>query len=216
MLGYSAEQLRAAEAPHLEASEPLMQRAAEGLAGVLRDLLPDGGRILVLAGAGNNGGDAMFAAARLAVDDRYRVHILGASERIHGEAFDAAIAAGATLENLEAVPALVESADVLVDGLVGIGAVPPLRGAALELVERILPLLKPRRPIVVAVDIPSGIHPDDGSVSGPLLPADVTVTFGGYKAGLLLEPGSTIAGRVELVDIGIAAELSRFEPLVTR
>lgn len=69
--------------------------------------------------------------------------------------------------------------------------------------------------VVVAVDIPSGIDPDDGSVPDPVvLAADVTVTFGGYKAGLLIAPGSIVAGRVRLVDIGIAGDLARLEPLL--
>jgi NAD(P)H-hydrate epimerase len=69
-------------------------------------------------------------------------------------------------------------------------------------------------PRVVAVDIPSGIGPDDGTVPDPtVLPADLTVTFGAVKAGLLLEPGSRYAGRVVLVDLGLGPHLG--EPVVT-
>jgi NAD(P)H-hydrate repair Nnr-like enzyme with NAD(P)H-hydrate dehydratase domain len=60
-----------------------------------------------------------------------------------------------------------------------------------------------RRPLVVAVDVPSGTGVDDGTVRGTVLPADLTVTFGAVKPGLLLPPGDQIAGRVETVDIGL-------------
>jgi NAD(P)H-hydrate repair Nnr-like enzyme with NAD(P)H-hydrate epimerase domain len=67
---------------------------------------------------------------------------------------------------------------------------------------------------VVAVDIPSGIHPDDGSVPDPaVLPATITVTFGGMKAGLLRGAAAGLAGEVRLIDIGIGAELAAMEPV---
>ena len=73
----------------------------------------------------------------------------------------------------------------------------------------------PDRALVVAVDQPSGIGTDDGSVPDPaVLPADVTVTFGALKAGLLLSPGAELAGRIVLVDIGLGPELEGVEPLL--
>lgn len=216
--GYSAEQMRAAEAPHLAAGVPLMQRAATGLACEIAALLPaDDARILILAGGGNNGADALFAAAELA-DGGADVAILCSSDRVHDEALAAAISAGAHVESIVNATTLASTVDVIVDGILGIGATVStgLRGVARELVQRVLPALDaPRHPLVVAVDIPSGINPDDGSVPDPLvLPADVTVTFGGYKSGLLLEPARSLAGTVKLVDIGLAADLERFQPLV--
>jgi NAD(P)H-hydrate repair Nnr-like enzyme with NAD(P)H-hydrate epimerase domain len=68
---------------------------------------------------------------------------------------------------------------------------------------------------VVAVDLPSGIGPSDGRVPDPaVLPADVTVTFGALKAGLLLEPARSLAGRVILIDIGLGPELEGVEPVL--
>jgi NAD(P)H-hydrate epimerase len=64
------------------------------------------------------------------------------------------------------------------------------------------------------VDLPSGVDPDDGSVSPPLLPAHTTVTFGAVKAGLLLPPGRSSAGRLRLVDIGLGPALEGVVPLV--
>jgi NAD(P)H-hydrate epimerase len=100
---------------------------------------------------------------------------------------------------------------VIVDGILGTGTSrsPSLRGAARDIVAAIIPVLdSPHRPRVVAVDIPSGVGPDDGAVPDPtVLPADVTVTFGAVKAGLLLEPGARYAGRVVLVDLGLGPHL---------
>ena len=70
---------------------------------------------------------------------------------------------------------------------------------------------------MVAVDVPSGIGVDDGALPDPpfVLPADVTVTFGGHKVGLLVGPGAERVGRIVLVDIGIGADLARMPPAVS-
>jgi NAD(P)H-hydrate epimerase len=230
--GYSAEQVRAAEAPHLAAGEPLMAIAAAGLADAIRDLLqerfPDrssravrGATLLVLVGTGNNGGDALFAGAELAREGA-EVILLPVGERMHAEGRDAALAAGARVrepaEVIAELPGLAARVDMIVDGILGTGTgtSPALRGTAREVVAAILPALQGEpRPAVVAVDIPSGVSPDDGSVPDPtVLPADVTVTFGGVKAGLLLPPASALAGTVRLVDIGLGPDLARMVPLV--
>lgn len=97
--GYTAAQLRAAEAPHLERGEPLMLRAATALATAVREVLaahdaPADASVLVLAGTGDNGGDAMFAAAELAANGA-RVDVVPTGERLHEAARAAAVAAGA-------------------------------------------------------------------------------------------------------------------------
>lgn len=223
--GYTAEQVRAAEAPLLAAGVPLMARAAAGLAREVRTLLPNaGGSVLVLAGSGDNGGDALYAGAELAAGGS-DVSVIATGSRIHEPALAAALAAGAHREDPTDAARLAAEVDVVVDGILGTGtsANPALRGGAREVVEAILPVLgAPRHPFVVAVDIPSGIDPnlpaaaasEAGSTAEAVLPADVTVTFGGYKAGLLVPPGSTLAGRVVLIDIGLGGELAKFEPVI--
>jgi len=229
--GWSAEQVRAAEAPHLEAGEPLMQRASDGLAEAVRGLLRASGRwpapVVLLVGSGSNGGDALFAGAALAADG-CAVTVVPTGSRVHEAGLAAALAAGAVADDVEAWSSvdgarrrLAETgAAVLLDGLVGTGtsAEPALRGPARTVVESLLPSLgEPGAPAVVAVDVPSGIGPDDGSVPDPaVLPAALTVTFGGRKAGLLLEPAASLAGEVVLVDIGLLPDLARMTPLVTR
>ena len=212
--GYTAAQVRAAERPLLEAGEPLMRRAAAALAAELRGLAPR--RILALVGAGDNGGDALFAVAELAAEG-VSVDLVSTASRHHEEGARAALAVGARWADATEVAALAATADVVLDGILGTGtsASPALRGTAREVVAAVRPWIEqPARPQVVAVDIPSGISPDDGAVPDPtVLPADLTVTFGAIKAGLLLDPGSRYAGRVVLVDLGLAPYLG--DPVVT-
>jgi len=215
--GYFARQIRDAEAPHLAAGEPLMARAAAALADVVTEVLAERdaapGRVLLLVGSGNNGGDALFAGATLAADG-HEVWIVELGSRTHAEGLRAALDAGARVVSGTAVA----SPDVIVDGILGTGAAatPALRGRARETVASLLLSLSGRdAAAVVAVDIPSGINPDDGSVPDPtVLPAVITVTFGGYKAGLLGGDAVRLAGDVRLVDIGIGDELAKMAPAV--
>ncbi|WP_028049948.1 bifunctional ADP-dependent NAD(P)H-hydrate dehydratase/NAD(P)H-hydrate epimerase [Cellulomonas sp. URHD0024] len=195
---WTSSQVRAAEEPLLAAGEPLMERAAFALhvrvAGVLRELRGrvGGSRVLVLAGSGNNGGDALYAGALLArrgVD----VRAVLAGDRVHEGGLAALTAAGGRVLDQPT------DADLVLDGLVGIGGDGSgLRGRAAQIVDALV-----GSPFVVAVDVPSGIGVDDGRATGTVLDADVTVTFGGAKSGLLLPPAARRAGRVEVVDIGL-------------
>ena len=224
--GYSAAQVRAAEAPHLAAGEPLMRRAAAALAARLRRELaelgaPDG-PVVLLVGSGDNGGDALWAGAELAAAGVV-VTAIPTSERMHVEGAQAARDAGVrvlepTGTDDDTIGAVFDDAAVIVDGILGTGtsASPALRGRARELVVAASRAIEPRGVRVVAVDLPSGIQPDDGSVPDPtVLRADVTVTFGAIKAGLLREPAAGYAGRIELVDLGLGPELASMTPLVT-
>lgn len=223
--GYSAAQVRAAEAPHLAAGEPLMRRAASALAAVIRreahELDAPDGLVFVLAGSGDNGGDALFAAAEVAADG-LDVVVMPTGSRTHEEGSAAATAAGVRFldpSDVATFRAEAEAAVLVVDGILGTGtsAEPALRGRGREFVAALIPIVERTGAGVVAVDLPSGIHPDDGSVPDPtVLRATVTVTFGAIKAGLLLEPGAGYAGRIELVDLGLGPEFATITPLVTR
>jgi NAD(P)H-hydrate epimerase len=204
---YLSAQVRAVEAPLLAAGEPLMMRAAAALADVVREELADAAdpRVLVVAGSGDNGGDALFAAASLALDAS--VDVLLVSTRFHGEGLAAAVAAGAGRVQLPAARDAASDYDVLIDGLVGIGATSGLRGTARSAVEALLPAVRLGRPRVVAVDLPSGLHPDTGEADDAVLPAAVTVTMGAVKAGLVTGRGPELCGRVVLVDIGLGEGL---------
>ncbi|THG35891.1 NAD(P)H-hydrate epimerase [Glaciibacter flavus] len=216
--GYSAAQIRAAEAPLIAAGVPLMQRAAAGLAGVIGELLESRpGAILVLAGSGDNGADALYAAATLGGAGA-EVRIVRTGSRIHEAAFSAATDAGGVLVDIAVAAVVARASAIVVDGVLGTGtsADPSLRGDARSVVEALLPVVTADdAPIVVAVDIPSGIDPTDGRVpDAVVLPAAVTVTFGAVKAGLLLEPAASLAGEVRLIDIGLAPALAGVDPVV--
>ncbi|WP_400997273.1 NAD(P)H-hydrate epimerase [Agromyces sp. GXQ0307] len=186
--------------------------------------------VVVLVGSGDNGGDALFAGAHLAARGA-DVRIVAVGSRLHEGGAAAAHAAGATdLDpgDAETFDRVVASADVLIDGILGIGAAasPALRGTAREVVARVRAVLGPewvaraghgtRHPLVVAVDLPSGISPDDGRVPDPtVLPADVTVTMGAVKGGLLFGPAVEFVGRIVLVDLGLGAALAGVQPVVT-
>ncbi len=230
MDGYGGDQIRAAERPHLDAGEPLMQRAADGLARIVGDLLDDPavrpgdgpGSVLLLVGSGDNGGDALFAGARLATAGRH-VAVLRVGSRVHEAGLAAALDAGARFLDDPAGPeaAVTDAAldaDLVLDAILGIGVRGPaaLRSPAREVVDAVRELARDQRaPFVVAVDVPSGIDVDTGGIADDhMLHADVTVTFGGVKAGLLTGPAATLAGRIELVDVGIGADLATMEPLV--
>lgn len=224
---YSAEQIRAAEAPHLEAGEPLMSIAAAGLAEAIRDELAlldvpvERASVLLLVGSGNNGGDALFAGAALAASG-CRLLIAELGSQTHREGLDAALEAGATVVALDddaprRVTDAATNAHVVVDGILGTGAYrsPALRGMARDVVAALRPVVASPRRRVVAVDLPSGVNPDTGAVpETTVLPADVTVTFGAHKAGLLLSPASAYAGRIVLVDIGIGPDLVGVDPVL--
>jgi hydroxyethylthiazole kinase-like uncharacterized protein yjeF len=218
--GWTADQVRAAERPFLEAGVPLMSRAAAGLAAQCERVLATRGRrtgrVLVLAGSGSNGGDALLAAALL-LDRGSAAVVARLRRRVHGPGLRAAERAGARVLPIDAGPGVVAAeaaaADLVLDGLLGTGARGGLRSPGREAVLRILDA---GPPTVVAVDLPSGVDPDDGRLSAPVLPARVTVTFGAVKAGLLLPPGRGVAGELRLVDIGLGPALEGATPAVRR
>jgi ADP-dependent NAD(P)H-hydrate dehydratase / NAD(P)H-hydrate epimerase len=194
----------------------LMVRAAHGLAVRCGRMLSRryGARVALLVGAGNNGGDALYAGAVLARGGAHVTAILLAPDRAHRGGLGALLAAGgrtidaagstAVTDAAGAAPAgrAIAAAELILDGIVGIGGSGELRAPAPA-------LLAARDPgaVLVAVDVPSGVDSDTGAVAGAHVAADVTVTFGGHKPGLLLGAGAGAAGVVELVDIGLRPHL---------
>jgi hydroxyethylthiazole kinase-like uncharacterized protein yjeF len=229
-LAWGSDDVRAAEEPLLAAGVPLMDRAAFALSVVVaRELRVRrgrvaGARVVLLVGPGNNGGDALFAGADLARRGVAVTALLTGGERVHAAGQAALLAAGGRAVPVDDDAAVAEgarradAADVVLDGLLGIGARGALRGVARRLVEAISadPDGTGRRPLVVAVDVPSGIGVDDGTLPGPVLPADLTVTFGGVKPGLLLPPAALLAGSVRVVDVGLGLGEGAAGPGVAR
>ncbi|MFI6487617.1 NAD(P)H-hydrate dehydratase [Streptomyces sp. NPDC050564] len=200
---YSVESVRTAER-ELMARLPegaLMQRAAAGLAAACAELLGRvyASRVVLLVGSGDNGGDALYAGARLARRGAGVTAVLLAPERTHAGGLAALRRAGGTSAAPAAAERLIRRADLVVDGIVGIGGKGGLRPDAAPLAE----FAADSRAAVVAVDLPSGIEADTGEVLGAAVRADLTVTFGTHKPGLLIDPARGYAGSVRLVDIGL-------------
>lgn len=219
-----------AQADREQGADALMRRAAYALAhhthralsGAEADItvssVPRGRRrILVLVGAGNNGGDGLYGAAYLRRRG-YPVAVLPTSKHIHERGAAAARQAGVEFwpsvlpetvgEALHALQAWKPVA--IIDAIIGIGARPPLREPALSLVRGISELLSQwpegSVPLVVACDHPSGLDLYRGADLGPnqeLLSADLTVTMGAAKTGMLVGPGALTIGRLQVQDIGL-------------
>ncbi len=192
----------------VEGDEVLMQRAAAALAQVAVRLLAAergavyGARVLILVGPGNNGGDALFAGARLARRGA-RVTAMSCLGEPHPAGLGALLAAGGRLIALDDRPAeLLDEQQLVIDGILGIGGRPGLTGPVAELAD----VLGRAGVPVVAVDLPSGVAADTGAVPGPAIRATQTVTFGEAKPCHLLEPALSRCGAITVADIGLTPD----------
>lgn len=212
---WTPEEIRAAEQRLFESvpESVVMRRAAYAVAVRTAHLLTrstggvSGRHVTLFVGAGNNGGDALWAghylrqrgvgvSAILLAPEKAHAAGLAALRRSGGRAV-AATGVGADTAGVgaAAVDAL-ERADVVIDGIVGLSARGPLRPVAAELVQRVdVP--------VVSVDLPSGVDPVTGAAAGAAVRADVTVTFGGLKPCHLLDAAAVCSGEVVVADIGL-------------
>ncbi|WP_152363014.1 bifunctional ADP-dependent NAD(P)H-hydrate dehydratase/NAD(P)H-hydrate epimerase [Microlunatus speluncae] len=195
-------------------AEPLMRRAAAGVAAVARRELIKlrdrayGGSVLILVGGGNNGGDALYAGAGLA---RRGVRVLAV--RCLGTPHPAGLAAlesaGGRLVGLEdqILAGSDQRWDLVIDGILGIGGRPGLPAPVAELAGRLTGAGVP----VIAVDLPSGHDTDTGAAGDWAIQARHTVTFGAPKPCHLIEPGRSASGEVTVIDIGLDFRSARPE-----
>ncbi len=199
---YSADQIRTLEKQY--ASAPLMERAGSAIVEHVQRLLPDlNSSILLVAGPGNNGGDA-FVAARL-LQGIYQVTVVfcGDAKKLPpdaAEAYEHWLGSGG--EVLDAIPD--GQWDLVIDGLLGIGLNKAPEGRPAELVKQINDL----NTRVLAIDIPSGLCANTGRVLGDAVQADWTITFLGLKPGLFTLDGPDHAGEVILDRLGIDADVT--------
>lgn len=201
---YLANEIRKLEKLATSASVPinLMEKAGLAAAEVVRDklLTSEKNKVLVLAGPGNNGGDA-FVVARHLQKWWFKVTLVftGTPAELSNEAknsMDAWIDAGG--EILSEIP-IKNEWNAIVDGLFGIGLSRDLEGPIYELVNVINHMNLP----VLALDIPSGLNSDDGRVCGSAIYANTTVTFIGMKPGLLTHQGTEYSGEIILRNLDI-------------
>jgi len=192
----------------------LMERAALAVVGQIA--LSECERVLILCSGGNNGGDG-FAIGRMLLQEGKDVTVLfaGDEERMtedckkQKEIYEkyAKICKG----NNCIVTSFKEQAyDVIIDAFFGIGLSRPIEGKFREWIEK----ANACDAFKIAVDIPSGVHGDTGKILGISFLADVTVTFGFLKRGLMFYPGKACAGRIVVAPIGITKE-SFFEKIPT-
>jgi hydroxyethylthiazole kinase-like uncharacterized protein yjeF len=215
---YGVAEIRAIEQAAASALAPgaLMQRAGQAAASAALELLAgqENPRVLVLAGPGNNGGDALEVAANLiqAGAAVSVLHAAGANEPSAETAHALSRARGSAAQFIQGLPA-VPDWSLVVDGLLGIGLARPLDGPMRELTVAINAL----DCLVLALDVPSGLDADTGAIVGPngaALRATHTITFIGDKPGLHTCDGPDYAGAVLVAPLDIGAE--HFMPAAAR
>lgn len=176
----------------------LMERAALGVCEVIMDRYTEKDRIIIVCGSGNNGADGVAVARILAqYDYDVSVYAAGNSEHFTREMHyqtDIAKKTGVTFVN---EPCFNEY-NLLVDALFGIGLSRNIEGRYMDIITD----MNDSKRDIIAVDIPSGVNGDTGEIMGICVNADITVTFGALKKGIILFPGSFNCGEVILKDAG--------------
>lgn len=189
----------------------LMRNAAKALAVSAMELMGESRTAVIFCSGGNNGGDGVAAAAYMLLRGKnVRVFLVGSREKMTADTKEMErrlCELGGRLENFDeadpTLPELLNEAGVIVDAMFGVGLNRPLEGKPLAAVKMINASPAP----AIAADIPSGIEADSGRVLGDAVKCVKTVTFSMAKPGHFAQPGCTFCGKVEVVDIGIPAEL---------
>jgi NAD(P)H-hydrate epimerase len=192
----------------------LMENAATGVVDAVREHFPDARQVLVLCGSGNNGGDGLAAARHLANGGHeVRVLLFADPGRLSPAAAGnhrIAVASGLPItivdgDDLDALDAAFSAGgpDLVIDALLGTGLDRPLGGRLAQVAERVSGSATP----VVAVDVPTGLSGSSAQVAGPVLEAELTVTFGALKLCHVLPPACLHCGEVAVVDIGIPPDV---------
>ncbi len=223
----------------------MMLKAGEAASAYLQARIPisDGDRIIFLIGKGSNGGDGLVMARDLAEATNASIHLYLLEARDADDSnYQSALEAGLTVESAtedsdgRKLNELIQSADVIVDALFGIGLRPPLRAAAARLLEHVNSSLaqleggsaapyrlaaagnagpSARRPFILAIDCPSGIDCDSGDAYANALAADATISFIAAKPGLFTFPAASFVGELAVSTLGLPEELPELSRLQT-
>jgi len=214
------------------AFDEMMERAGLAVADVVTEYVtPQQGAVVVLVGPGNNGGDGLVAARHL-TQRGYKVRCYALSKRGPEDLNSSRLAAlGVTSvcasedRDSSILHEMLSGSSAVVDALFGTGIHGPLRGEAPRILAHVAAFLSTRvntqaavpgivpqapahRPLVFAVDMPSGLDADTGEIDAATLKADITITFASFKRGHLLLPGGPLAGLVYVADIGLGDLIS--------
>jgi NAD(P)H-hydrate epimerase len=215
---YAVEQVRALDARAIAGGVPgytLMKRAGEAALRALRSRWPRALRVVVVAGGGNNGGDG-YVLARFAQAAGLDAWVLAAvpPARLSGDARSACddfIASGGRVLPFDA-SRLVE-AEVIVDALLGTGLAESVRPGIVQVIAAVNACGRP----VLALDLPSGLDADRGTVLGAAVRADSTICFVALKTGLFLGEGPELCGRLVFDDLEVGIpEEPAFQPRLER
>lgn len=220
----------------------MMRRAGQAASRILQRQFPSAGKITLLIGKGNNGGDGLLMALDLAKTTRadLRLYIQGkraADDPLLQALIDMrlAIQFAEDDDGFQQLAALTRSSDILVDALFGIGLRLPLRAETARLLQVVRQNCRraeaaddspqplggrasaghemPARPIIVALDCPSGVDCDSGAADQHCLNADATITFIAAKPGLFAFPAASHVGALFIADIGIPEALPEVQRL---
>ena len=201
--------------------DQMMENAGQGLAEIILDLFEDDAEpeVVGLVGSGNNGGDTLVALTVLVKEGwKARAYLVKRKKDDLLKRFTDA--GGEVLSGDKAFEQLavsIETADVLLDGVLGTGVKLPLKKDVAELLEEVNEILDAldEHPLVIAVDCPSGVDCDTGEIAEETIPADLTVTMAAVKQGLLKMPAFEYTGNLEVVDIGLSADLASLKEVNT-
>lgn len=189
----------------------LMENAGRGATDVLLRL-GVAGRVLILAGVGNNGGDGFVIARHLELAGiGSELWLIGSRSRVGGDArvnLEVAAAAGFPINEWSGespLPEQIKQADWIVDGLLGTGAQGEVRSAY----DDVIAAVNESAARVVAIDLPSGLDCDTGQPLGCCVQADDTITFVAPKLGFSKNTADQFVGRIHVVDIGVPLAVLR-------
>jgi hydroxyethylthiazole kinase-like uncharacterized protein yjeF len=202
----------------------MMENAGRGLAEKVNDIAFDDEweEVLGLVGPGNNGGDTLIALTHLA-EGGWRACAYVVKRKQNDELVARLLEAGGEVTfakndtDFSALETYFDSAEVLLDGLLGTGIKLPLKDEVAALLDRSLLIMEDmdERPYIIAVDCPSGVDCDTGDAALECIPADLTVTMAAVKQGLLKLPAFEFVGDLAVVDIGLPDDLASFHHMTT-
>jgi NAD(P)H-hydrate epimerase len=202
----------------------MMENAGRGLAEAVSEIArPDGwDQTLALVGPGNNGGDTLIALTHLA-EDGWQVCAYIIKRSRQDELITRLLAVGGEVvfaeddSDFSSLASHLESAEILLDGLLGTGIKLTLKPQISTLLEQTLFILEDldEPPYIIAVDCPSGVDCNSGDAALECIPADLTVSMAAVKQGLLKLPAFEFVGHLTVVDIGLPDDLASFHNLKT-
>jgi hydroxyethylthiazole kinase-like uncharacterized protein yjeF len=193
--------------------DKMMENAGRAIAEAILKKWPDAAawNVAVVVGPGNNGGDGLVAGHYLA-EAGAQISVYLTRERDEDDlnfkrikTHEPLIAVAEQDQRWRVLSNLMASSDMVIDAVFGTGFKLPIKGTAKDVLARIGSELEKReqRPVMVAVDCPSGLDCDTGEIAGELLQADLTVTLAAAKIGQFNFPGADFVGELSVGDIGL-------------